>query len=170
MRLDAGDTGQVSIRASLQPRGERIKKPFSRIRGKVSIRASLQPRGEHVGDPQSDYRGYCFNPRLASAARRTSVFVASLKACLSFNPRLASAARRTPSSVSTGHIVMFQSAPRFSREANVVIGESWDAQDVSIRASLQPRGEPTASDHRQHRKPVSIRASLQPRGELRAMA
>src|SRR6266508_5506348 len=61
----------------------------------------------------------CFNPRLPSAARRTSWITSGNVYFLGFNPRLTSAARRTQSS-------------------RLKIASSLR---VSIRASLQQRGE-----------------------------
>src|SRR6266536_3620176 len=109
-----------------------------------------------------------------------------------FYPRLTSAARRTlDEKFSFQEKEMFQSAPHFSREANLSPGSS-GVKDrvVSIRASLQQRGEPIqrallarwelfqSAPHFSSEanlrilrrfyacKRVSIRASLQQRGEL----
>src|SRR6266511_3769972 len=64
----------------------------------------------------------------------------------------------------------FQSAPHFSSEANQFWGyyrcELWF---VSIRASLQQRGEPEIRASVILRARVSIRASLQQRGELKCL-
>src|SRR6266508_4384635 len=61
---------------------------------------------------------------------------------------------------------MFQSAPHFSSEANQLdwVVKAVDA-DVSIRASLQQRGEREPFHFFSLRSNVSIRASLQQRGE-----
>src|SRR6266542_3914628 len=60
-----------------------------------------------------------FNPRLTSAARRTSIDRAGTVGKASFNPRLTSAARRTPSICDLNCLFpKFQSAPHFSSEAN----------------------------------------------------
>ncbi len=108
---------QVSIRASLQQRGEPRKDKqieshtfqsaphfsseandftygYGAGESYVSIRASLQQRGEPHDGTASAWRTRCFNPRLTSAARRT-----------------------------------YYSIPRRNRPG------------VSIRASLQQRGE-----------------------------
>ncbi len=132
----------VSIRASLQQRGERAQvtatavtagafqsaphfsseanalSPPKAPSGIVSIRASLQQRGELMVQvaPCSDV---CFNPRLTSAARRTSAWRRSSSSPCCFNPRLTSAARRTPRIFRRDlHWLLFQSAPHFSSEAN----------------------------------------------------
>src|SRR6266545_3711170 len=61
---------------------------------------------------------------------------------------------------------MFQSAPHFSSEANFAV-RLFRAflKDVSIRASLQQRGEHGGRPGQWRRRAVSIRASLQQRGE-----
>src|SRR6266540_1059179 len=87
----------VSIRASLQQRGELIPCPFYLIVKEVSIRASLQQRGELIAATVKG-ESSSFNPRLTSAARRTPVFGWVLLGA-----------------------AMFQSAPHFSSEANVAI-------------------------------------------------
>src|SRR5262249_20069326 len=84
-----------------------------------------------------------FNPRLTSAARRTSLLVVLLRPGIRFNPRLTSAARRTINPVESLHI-----------------------DDVSIHASRQPRGEPLAEGQFPEELNVSIHASRQPGGEL----
>src|SRR6266540_1425434 len=133
----------------------------------VSIRASLQQRGELSRRiyRRSDARR--FNPRLTSAARRTRYrayyehkYRVSIRASLqqrgerhgieeqrrlvsSFNPRLTSAARRTRRETRSGEWKrLFQSAPHFSSEANARRhGPAGNFRGVSIRASLQQRGE-----------------------------
>ena len=84
-------------------------------------------------------------------------------------PRFSREANRL-TSASTECASPFQSAPRFSREANRNLGLAAALiASVSIRASLQPRGE-----HHFHALAlsavVSIRASLQPRGELKIIS
>ncbi len=59
----------------------------------------------------------------------------------------------------------FQSAPHFSSEANSPRGPVRKEYKVSIRASLQQRGEPWMLLSRLEKDNVSIRASLQQRGE-----
>src|SRR6266511_2471791 len=90
---------RVSIRASLQQRGELKCLRSSRRNSFVSIRASLQQRGEHSIGGGVDINISSFNPRLTSAARRTA----------------------------------FSISPPLNRR-------------VSIRASLQQRGEPISLD------------------------
>src|SRR6266540_3482219 len=132
----------------------------------VSIRASLQQRGEPIGDDGvGTYRmfqsaphfsseanafrtfglllSHGFNPRLTSAARRTLPTIAEQILYRRFNPRLTSAARRTCHAVSfCVPLYAFQSAPHFSSEANFRMSDGTIANTkVSIRASLQQRGE-----------------------------
>ncbi len=60
----------------------------------------------------------------------------------------------------------FQSAPHFSSEANELIGRDYlPVGGVSIRASLQQRGERRVFFGVSGFHGVSIRASLQQRGE-----
>src|SRR6266508_3912418 len=118
------------------------RKVFLPREGTVSIRASLQQRGEPLARLFWRQGSRRFNPRLTSAARRTdparvagALGVVSIRASLQqrgeppypapllrlqarFNPRLTSAARRT-------HLCSNTHA----------------AYVVSIRASLQQRGE-----------------------------
>src|SRR6266511_506125 len=89
----------VSIRASLQQRGERFRERHERQSREVSIRASLQQRGEPAHYPIQVPWYSSFNPRLTSAARRTSV------------ARMGETNQKE-----------FQSAPHFSSEANRVRG------------------------------------------------
>ncbi len=107
-----------------------------------------------------------FNPRLTSAARRTPNPLhlsncpeefqsaphfsseanwrvrSKVRPIRGFNPRLTSAARRTNCRHRQRRILEFQSAPHFSSEANsrLRVG-SIRSSNVSIRASLQQRGE-----------------------------
>src|SRR6266511_3050720 len=90
---------EVSIRASLQQRGERLPSPLLSFEREVSIRASLQQRGEPAHYPIQVPWYSSFNPRLTSAARRTSV------------ARMGETNQKE-----------FQSAPHFSSEANRVRG------------------------------------------------
>src|SRR6266540_2395237 len=59
----------------------------------------------------------------------------------------------------------FQSAPHFSSEANTTLFLKSLIHVVSIRASLQQRGERAGRKGRLENIAVSIRASLQQRGE-----
>src|SRR6266545_3826714 len=59
----------------------------------------------------------------------------------------------------------FQSAPHFSSEANTTLFLKSLIHVVSIRASLQQRGERASRKGRLENIAVSIRASLQQRGE-----
>ena len=95
-----------------------------------------------VRRPQFALR-FGFNPRLTSAARRTNHKDSYSTSLRRFNPRLTSAARRTQ-------------VYRYIRRSN----------RVSIRASLQQRGEQYIIMAMMIKDPVSIRASLQQRGEL----
>src|SRR6266540_2260770 len=179
----------VSLRASLQQRGERAGRKVSLDNIAVSIRASLQQRGEpgarqhfywstrfqsaphfsseansidlwftssnvtfqsaphfsseaNATDRREVFLATCFNPRLTSAARRTHSMSFLFNCQRSFNPRLTSAARRTNCRHRQRRILEFQSAPHFSSEANsrLRVG-SIRSSNVSIRASLQQRGE-----------------------------
>src|SRR6266540_588048 len=85
----------VSIRASLQQRGELTLLILARNFLSDSIRASLQQRGEPLHSFPAHFQKGSFNPRLTSAARRTK-------------------------RVSFIEIWWFQSAPHFSSEANVL--------------------------------------------------
>jgi len=62
----------------------------------------------------------------------------------------------------------FQSAPHFSSEANTTLFLKSLIHVVSIRASLQQRGERAGRKGRLENIAVSIRASLQQRGEQRS--
>src|SRR6266511_4111524 len=131
----------VSIRASLQQRGELIESLPS-VLIEVSIRASLQQRGEPVG-PAAIISPVAFQsaPHFSSEAN----------------------ARRSGARAPTKE---FQSAPHFSSEANDVLYFAAAVSfSVSIRASLQQRGERLPSPLLSFEREVSIRASLQQRGE-----
>ncbi len=65
------EAGDVSIRASLQQRGELNPETHAIYTNIVSIRASLQQRGEPTPAAVWLFCTPCFNPRLTSAARRT---------------------------------------------------------------------------------------------------
>src|SRR6266540_4051405 len=182
----------------------------------VSIRASLQQRGELSRRifRRSDARR--FNPRLTSAARRTRYVAVlnrrptgvSIRASLqqrgerrrAMSSLSISAFQSAPHFSSEANAIgcerfgrnrMFQSAPHFSSEANARRhGPAGNFRGVSIRASLQQRGERVGGADRNERQEmfqsaphfsseanvqmvliflqrgVSIRASLQQRGEL----
>jgi len=180
----------VSIRASLQQRGEhrrpvryavqqvgfnpRLTSAARRTgtgygyggnRWRVSIRASLQQRGERVEPAESAERN-SFNPRLTSAARRTDGAGRALFGRLFQSaPHFSSEANVRVAQI-IEFAMLFQSAPHFSSEANAKnFSPRPTLAVVSIRASLQQRGErPVLTRHRS-RRTVSIRASLQQRGE-----
>src|SRR6266511_703776 len=106
-----------------------------------------------------------FNPRLTSAARRTPNPLhlsncpeefqsaphfsseanwrvrSKVRPIRGFNPRLTSAARRTNCRHRQRRILEIQSAPHFSSEANLHRQRYCRVYRVSIRASLQQRGE-----------------------------
>ena len=108
-----------------------------------------------------------FNPRLTSAARRTPRLPLLLPRATAFQsaPHFSSEAN---CSTSDGRLRCrrFQSAPHFSSEANLMMDFWYDLPcQVSIRASLQQRGERRLGVDRAGADPVSIRASLQQRGE-----
>src|SRR6266498_71877 len=133
----------------------------------VSIRASLQQRGEPI-QQRAPIFSTSFNPRLTSAARRTNELIHNLS-CVAFQsaPHFSSEANPV---VKRGRPrkVAFQSAPHFSSEANhFSIFDMSFHRWVSIRASLQQRGERQLTAQVLWAKLVSIRASLQQRGELR---
>src|SRR6266545_5939225 len=135
-------------------------------------------------------RQLCFNPRLTSAARRTFHPLSILrKKEVQSAPHFRSEANSLEREESE-KLGKFQSAPHFSSEANAI--ESWqewhlsmfqsaphfssEANEglrvdflvdcrVSIRASLQQRGELARPDRGCVGGEVSIRASLQQRGE-----
>src|SRR6266508_356679 len=111
------------------------------IERNVSIRASLQQRGERHGSKRC-LLGDEFQsaPHFSSEANwRVRSKVRPIRG---FNPRLTSAARRTNCRHRQRRILEFQSAPHFSSEANsrLRVG-SIRSSNVSIRASLQQRGE-----------------------------
>jgi len=89
--------GRVSIRASLQQRGERVINFPTSLDDLVSIRASLQQRGEHAEIVPLIHQ--CF---------------VSIRASLQQRGELGTARHTAPNDT-------FQSAPHFSSEAN---GES----------------------------------------------
>ncbi len=70
-RCEGCVSAKVSIRASLQQRGEHAAERISTGLTEVSIRASLQQRGERRRAGRFRKEPRCFNPRLTSAARRT---------------------------------------------------------------------------------------------------
>src|SRR6266511_3381726 len=159
------------------------------MKSPVSIRASLQQRGEPIQQRDPIF-STSFNPRLTSAARRTNELIHNLS-CVAFQsaPHFSSEANPV---VKRGRPrkVVFQSAPHFSSEANIAVFHavgvrlafqsaphfSSEANHfsifdmsfhrwVSIRASLQQRGERQLTAQVLWAKLVSIRASLQQRGE-----
>src|SRR6266545_616458 len=108
---------EVSIRASLQQRGELDRVDHLPFLPVVSIRASLQQRGERLFERLIPcFSG--FNPRLTSAARRT--------------PRSVCFTQTTSVSIRASLQQRGERAPRNQRS---------DSLSVSIRASLQQRGE-----------------------------
>src|SRR6266511_4081972 len=139
------DGKEVSIRASLQQRGEPESGPTtstnivfqsaphfsseanataSRSRDAsslVSIRASLQQRGERAVKLEAGNGNDCFNPRLTSAARRTPgvTVLRATSAAFQSAPHFSSEANLT-CPVSASCRPKFQSAPHFSSEANLV--------------------------------------------------
>src|SRR6266511_3967800 len=184
-----GNDAEVSIRASLQQRGE----PGARQHFYWSTRFQSAPHFSseansidlwftssnvtfqsaphfsseaNATDRREVFLATCFNPRLTSAARRTPNPLhlsncpeefqsaphfsseanwrvrSKVRPIRGFNPRLTSAARRTNCRHRQRRILEFQSAPHFSSEANsrLRVG-SIRSSNVSIRASLQQRGE-----------------------------
>ncbi len=115
--------------------------PAGNFRG-VSIRASLQQRGERVGGADRNERQEMFQsaPHFSSEANDAS-------------------------KTSRSKRYSFQSAPHFSSEANVQMVLIFLQRGVSIRASLQQRGELDLPCICELPPEVSIRASLQQRGE-----
>src|SRR6266540_668881 len=87
------------------------------MKSPVSIRASLQQRGEPI-QQRAPIFSTSFNPRLTSAARRTNELIHNLS-CVAFQsaPHFSSEANPV---VKRGRPrkVVFQSAPHFSSEAN----------------------------------------------------
>src|SRR6266511_2139193 len=137
-----GNDAEVSIRASLQQRGE----PGARQHFYWSTRFQSAPHFSseansidlwftssnvtfqsaphfsseaNATDRREVFLSTCFNPRLTSAARRTHSMSFLFNCQRSFNPRLTSAARRTPNPLHLSNCPEeFQSAPHFSSEAN----------------------------------------------------
>src|SRR6266540_4180276 len=133
---------EVSIRASLQQRGE----PGARQHFYWSTRFQSAPHFSseansidlwftssnvtfqsaphfsseaNATDRREVFLATCFNPRLTSAARRTHSMSFLFNCQRSFNPRLTSAARRTPNPLHLSNCPEeFQSAPHFRSEAN----------------------------------------------------
>ncbi len=109
---------EVSIRASLQQRGEPT------FQKKLFVSGGFQSAPHFSSEANIlvcgvEAKSAGFNPRLTSAARRTANTVQGEDEPISFNPRLTSAARRTGAALTMWSIVlMFQSAPHFSSEAN----------------------------------------------------
>src|SRR6266540_4254824 len=132
----------------------------------VSIRASLQQRGERAVKLEAGNGNDCFNPRLTSAARRTPgvTVLRATSAAFQSAPHFSSEANAL-SKTSRSKRYSFQSAPHFSSEANVQMVLIFLQRGVSIRASLQQRGELDLPCICELPPEVSIRASLQQRGE-----
>jgi len=108
----------------------------------VSIRASLRQRGERARGPPSSGGPAAFQsaPHFGSEANLPNLIGLNQKE--SFNPRLTSAARRTSLPFQRCRKYAFQSAPHFGSEANRSRRASPDSfWRVSIRASLRQRGE-----------------------------
>ncbi len=106
----------------------------------------------------------CFNPRLTSAARRTSALRASY-ASVEVSIRASLQQRGEHRVCRFLPLHLFQSAPHFSSEANLPCFPVRRRPGVSIRASLQQRGELSDGEPDYGSQQVSIRASLQQRGE-----
>src|SRR6266542_4257828 len=108
----------------------------------VSIRPSLQQRGERklalsCGCPEV----FQSTPHFSSEANLTFKPVAILKR--GFNPRLTSAARRTSGQASHQHALRFQSTPHFSSEANSVF-DSWRHKSKRFNPRLTSAARRTA--------------------------
>src|SRR6266498_1279158 len=133
----------------------------------VSIRASLQQRGEPIGDDGvGTYRMFQSAPHFSSEANAFRTF--GLLLSHGFNPRLTSAARRTCHAVSfCVPLYAFQSAPHFSSEANS-FNNSRYAPPTRFQSAPHFSSEANfrMSDGTIANTKVSIRASLQQRGEL----
>src|SRR6266542_3583258 len=101
------------------------------MKSPVSIRASLQQRGEPI-QQRAPIFSTSFNPRLTSAARRTNELIHNLS-CVAFQsaPHFSSEANPV---VKRGRPrkVVFQSAPHFSSEANIAVFHA-----VGVRYSFQ---------------------------------
>src|SRR6266536_2691982 len=112
--------------------------------GDVSIRASLQQRGEPVLAAVANFLGRFQSAPHFSSEANVGLIEIEGRFGEGFNPRLTSAARRTLHWAMTKRFKFkFQSAPHFSSEANSAgILQTDVGTIVSIRASLQQRGEP----------------------------
>src|SRR6266540_3962743 len=108
----------------------------------VSIHASPQRQGERHHFP-ARLLAEGFNPRLTSAARRTSALFGGRVTASSFNPRLTSAARRTSRAGITGSQegVSIHASPQRQGE-QISFKFLSKTFDVSIHASPQRQGEP----------------------------
>jgi len=94
------------------------RKSDNRKRSSVSIRASLQQRGERAIAQAFSVSGISFNPRLTSAARRTRLVASgNLQPQVSIRASLQQRGERA-AHVQSGGAPRFQSAPHFSSEAN----------------------------------------------------
>src|SRR6266540_441324 len=156
----------VSIRASLQQRGELIAATVkgesssfnprltsaarrTPVFGWVLLGAAMFKSAPHFSSEANSFESWravlveCFNPRLTSAARRTLPISISPETWDRFNPRLTSAARRTWLARSKSRAASTRFNPRLTSAARRTsvgrCGQFLGA--VSIRASLQQRGE-----------------------------
>jgi len=132
----------------------------------VSIRASLQQRGE-LNYTKSNFHLSRFQsaPHFSSEANNNQNFVTRTWGWFQSAPHFSSEANSVPKAQDIDGLV-FQSAPHFSSEANEKPLENTRLRRVvSIRASLQQRGEHPSTVRSSQGIPVSIRASLQQRGE-----
>jgi len=132
----------VSIRASLQQRGEHCRGLGVLAAEKFQSRlTSAARRTSSTSLLAASLIG--FNPRLTSAARRTSHRRKRRSCASGFNPRLTSAARRTwRMRALPAYLRSFN--PRLTSAARRTnfMAQRCGGQWVSIRASLQQRGEP----------------------------
>ncbi len=132
----------VSIRASLQQRGELLREFSMSTWINVSIRASLQQRGELTpatgrGAPQT----FQSAPHFSSEANSVRFGIFVKRGMFQSAPHFSSEANSS-SGRREDYGKRFQSAPHFSSEANFRFSiERKTRQGVSIRASLQQRGE-----------------------------
>src|SRR6266508_867973 len=133
---------------------------------RVSIRASLQQRGEHAGTWKL-IAGPVFQSAPHFSSEANPGMEDQRRREQRFNPRLTSAARRTRWKVALelqflGVSIRASLQQRGERINNLYIPQ---ITLVSIRASLQQRGEPDRPLALPLRPLGSIRASLQQRGE-----
>src|SRR6266508_3447625 len=94
----------------------------------------------HIQSAMNTLNAFQSAPHFSSEANDLHLRCDAHESC--FNPRLTSAARRTRTLAQNLKTLRFQSAPHFSSEANANFGTTLkDEAGVSIRASLQQRGE-----------------------------